>query len=211
MNDESSWPQNYADEPYLISAAEYQMNTDLATLSSPRSLYDPSNPHNQTTPYHSVADQDHGLGPYYAESSQVSQMYPEPNSQNNVQYFSSLATPTAYTDSALYSQTSQSYALTNSVQARIFEGPPSVSTGTPAFTEASFNSGSGTREGKVESVAKLLYCCLLEAPRHTRLLGEIYDWFIENGHSDKISHDSRTNTIRHNLSINGVRCIHPFR
>jgi hypothetical protein len=132
-------------------------------------------------------------------------MYLEPTSQSNVQYLSSLATPMAYPDSALYSQTSQSYALTDNVQARIPEGSLSVSTGTPAFTEASFNSGSGTQEGKQESVAKLLYRCLLEAPRHTRLLGEIYDWFIENGHSDKISHDSRNNTIRHNLSINGVR------
>jgi hypothetical protein len=53
--------------------------------------------------------------------------------------------------------------------------------------------------------AQLIYRALLEAPGHTMILRDIYNWFIQN--TDKAA-DKETkgwqNSIRHNLSMNGV-------
>jgi hypothetical protein len=53
--------------------------------------------------------------------------------------------------------------------------------------------------------AKLIYKCLQEAPNHTMVLKEIYDWFKAN--TDKAQDPAEKgwqNSIRHNLSMNKV-------
>ncbi|KAH7120832.1 forkhead domain-containing protein [Dendryphion nanum] len=58
---------------------------------------------------------------------------------------------------------------------------------------------------KEQPYAQLIYRALLEAPEHTMVLRDIYDWFKEN--TDKAA-DKETkgwqNSIRHNLSMNGA-------
>ena len=59
---------------------------------------------------------------------------------------------------------------------------------------------------KEEPYAKLIYRALLEAPGHTMVLRDIYAWFRRN--TDKASNKETKgwqNSIRHNLSMNGVR------
>lgn len=59
---------------------------------------------------------------------------------------------------------------------------------------------------KEQPYAQLIYKALLGAPNHTMILRDIYNWFKEN--TDKAT-DKETkgwqNSIRHNLSMNGVR------
>ena len=59
--------------------------------------------------------------------------------------------------------------------------------------------------GENEPYAKLIYKALLSAPGHRMVLKDIYDWFI--AHTDKSKNPSQKgwqNSIRHNLSMNGV-------
>lgn len=55
-----------------------------------------------------------------------------------------------------------------------------------------------------EPYAKLIYRALMSTPNHSMVLQEIYQWFREN--TNKGSSDSKgwMNSIRHNLSMNGV-------
>jgi hypothetical protein len=60
-----------------------------------------------------------------------------------------------------------------------------------------------------EPYAKLIYRALLSVPGHRMRLREIYDWFIAN--TDKSKNPTQKgwqNSIRHNLSMNGVRFSH---
>ena len=60
-------------------------------------------------------------------------------------------------------------------------------------------------EMKEEPYAKRIYRCLINAPGHTMVLREIYDWFIQ--HTDKGKEPDASawkNSIRHNLSMNAV-------
>ncbi|KAF2205518.1 hypothetical protein GQ43DRAFT_385687 [Delitschia confertaspora ATCC 74209] len=58
---------------------------------------------------------------------------------------------------------------------------------------------------KEQPYAQLIYRALMEAPGHTMILRDIYEWFKE--HTDKAA-DKETkgwqNSIRHNLSMNGA-------
>lgn len=58
---------------------------------------------------------------------------------------------------------------------------------------------------KEQPYAQLIYRALMEAPNHTMILRDIYEWFKKN--TDKAA-DKETkgwqNSIRHNLSMNGV-------
>jgi hypothetical protein len=62
-----------------------------------------------------------------------------------------------------------------------------------------------------EPYAKLIHRALMSAPNHSMVLQEIYQWFREN--TTKGSADSKgwMNSIRHNLSMNAVRCLTPIR
>lgn len=68
-------------------------------------------------------------------------------------------------------------------------------------------SMDGDNDGdKAEPYAKSLFRCLRDAPAHTMVLREIYDWFKAN--TDKARDPGSTgwqNSIRHNLSMNKVR------
>ncbi|KAI9654245.1 MAG: hypothetical protein M1821_006773 [Bathelium mastoideum] len=58
-------------------------------------------------------------------------------------------------------------------------------------------------EMKEESYAKRIFRCLFDAPGHTMVLRDIYDWFIQ--HTDKGKEPDGSgwkNSIRHNLSMN---------
>lgn len=58
---------------------------------------------------------------------------------------------------------------------------------------------------KVQPYAQLIYRALLDAPDHTMVLRDIYDWFRKR--TDKATHSGTKgwqNSIRHNLSMNGV-------
>ncbi|KAF2124427.1 hypothetical protein P153DRAFT_350431 [Dothidotthia symphoricarpi CBS 119687] len=58
---------------------------------------------------------------------------------------------------------------------------------------------------KEQPYAQLIYRALMDAPNHTMILRDIYDWFKK--HTDK-AQDKETkgwqNSIRHNLSMNGA-------
>ena len=57
-----------------------------------------------------------------------------------------------------------------------------------------------------EPYAQLIYKALMSAPEHKMVLKEIYEWFERN--TDKAKNNSSKgwqNSIRHNLSMNGVR------
>lgn len=60
---------------------------------------------------------------------------------------------------------------------------------------------------KEQPYAQLIYRALMEADNHTMILKDIYNWFKDN--TDKAA-DKETkgwqNSIRHNLSMNGVCC-----
>ncbi|KAJ8105525.1 hypothetical protein OPT61_g10121 [Boeremia exigua] len=63
---------------------------------------------------------------------------------------------------------------------------------------------------KEQPYAQLIYRALLTAPQHTMVLRDIYDWF--RTYTDKASHSETKgwqNSIRHNLSMNGVSDLAP--
>lgn len=60
-----------------------------------------------------------------------------------------------------------------------------------------------------EPYAQLIYRALKSAPNHSMVLKDIYEWFEQNTDKAKIAPTSSAkgwqNSIRHNLSMNGVR------
>lgn len=68
----------------------------------------------------------------------------------------------------------------------------------------------GEIEDKDKPYAQFIWNCLCEAPGNALPLGEIYNWFAV--HTDKAKDKTTTgwkNSIRHNLSMNGVCCHNP--
>jgi hypothetical protein len=63
---------------------------------------------------------------------------------------------------------------------------------------------------KDQPYAQLIYRALLDAPNCTMILKDIYDWFRHN--TDKAAAETKgwQNSIRHNLSMNGVRITPAF-
>ncbi|KAI1685128.1 Forkhead domain containing protein [Pyrenophora tritici-repentis] len=74
----------------------------------------------------------------------------------------------------------------------------------PGHADSHFE-GHGGNFDKEQPYAQLIYQALMNAPDHTMILRDIYDWFKNN--TDK-ANDSGTkgwqNSIRHNLSMNGA-------
>jgi hypothetical protein len=67
------------------------------------------------------------------------------------------------------------------------------------------NCGDEAAIDKEQPYAQLIYKALLHAKGHTMILRDIYDWFKQ--HTDKASASETKgwqNSIRHNLSMNGV-------
>jgi hypothetical protein len=77
---------------------------------------------------------------------------------------------------------------------------------TTPFDDDPDGTGDDLDGEKSEPYAKSLFRCLRQAPDHTMILRDIYDWF--RGNTDK-GHDPHErgwqNSIRHNLSMNKVR------
>jgi hypothetical protein len=53
--------------------------------------------------------------------------------------------------------------------------------------------------------AQLIYQALMSRPRRAMRLQEIYQWFLENTNKGQDGSKGWQNSIRHNLSMNGVR------
>lgn len=73
------------------------------------------------------------------------------------------------------------------------------------------NAGEAGAIDKEQPYAQLIYKALLDAPDNTMILRDIYDWFKK--YTDKASASETKgwqNSIRHNLSMNGVRTLHHF-
>lgn len=68
-----------------------------------------------------------------------------------------------------------------------------------------FGANEDATIDREQPYAQLIYRALMDAPNHTMILRDIYDWFKK--HTDK-AQDKETkgwqNSIRHNLSMNGV-------
>jgi hypothetical protein len=64
---------------------------------------------------------------------------------------------------------------------------------------------------KDQPYAQLIYQALMEKPDNTMVLKDIYDWFTQN--TDKCDKETKgwQNSIRHNLSMNGVCCLFPHQ
>lgn len=63
-----------------------------------------------------------------------------------------------------------------------------------------------------EPYAQLIYRALKSVPGHSMVLKDIYEWFEKNTDKPQTSTSAKgwQNSIRHNLSMNGVRPIHPL-
>lgn len=76
--------------------------------------------------------------------------------------------------------------------------------GTPNGDETDGEGGANS-----EPYAQLIYRALMSAPNHAMVLKDIYEWFEQNTDKAKIAPSSSAkgwqNSIRHNLSMNGVR------
>jgi Forkhead domain len=93
-----------------------------------------------------------------------------------------------------------------------------VLTNTPALIDTSSSkasddgegdSGDGNlsaAEGRIPDApyAKLIYKALMEAPNHSMVLQDIYQWFIDNTKKGNSASTGWRNSIRHNLSMNAV-------
>ena len=103
-----------------------------------------------------------------------------------------------------HSHTTESSMLSSCPPTGPPSGPPSgLPSGTPDLLESARNEETEIEDN--EPYAKLIYRALLSAPGHRMVLKEIYDWFSE--HTDKNKNPSPKgwqNSIRHNLSMNGV-------
>jgi hypothetical protein len=108
------------------------------------------------------------------------------------------------------------YASHVKVEESAYDSPYGSAAGTPFSNFEDDNSlmpppdpkADGNEENaldKEQPYAQLIYRALLEAPDHTMVLRDIYNWFKQN--TDKAA-DKETkgwqNSIRHNLSMNGV-------
>jgi hypothetical protein len=76
------------------------------------------------------------------------------------------------------------------------------------------NGGDDAMIDKGQPYAQLIYQALLQADNHTMVLRDIYDWFLK--YTDKPATSETNgwqNSIRHNLSMNGVRrhLLHAYR
>lgn len=85
----------------------------------------------------------------------------------------------------------------------------STPSGDPPMPPHGYKNDGAGEEGAIDKeqpYAQLIYRALKEAPGHTMILRDIYDWFKKN--TEKAA-DKETkgwqNSIRHNLSMNGVR------
>jgi hypothetical protein len=95
---------------------------------------------------------------------------------------------------------------------------PLAFTSTPALVDTSSSkasddgdgdSGDGNLsapEGRISDApyAKLIYKALMEAPNHSMILQDIYQWFIDNTDKGNSASTGWRNSIRHNLSMNAV-------
>lgn len=82
---------------------------------------------------------------------------------------------------------------------------------TRASTPQSGSGGEDCAIDKEQPYAQLIYHALMNAPEKTMVLRDIYEWFKQN--TDKASGSETKgwqNSIRHNLSMNGVSCVPGF-
>jgi hypothetical protein len=90
-----------------------------------------------------------------------------------------------------------------------YDSPYSDLTRSSTPTDSSSYDFSGPHSpiiDKDQPYAQLIYQALLGAKGHTMILRDIYDWFLT--HTDKAASSETKgwqNSIRHNLSMNGVR------
>lgn len=103
----------------------------------------------------------------------------------------------APSQSSAHSIKMELYPATSPASADAFEGNECATTnGDDTDGDASISS---------EPYAQLIFKALLSAPEHKMVLKDIYEWFEKN--TDKAKHNSSKgwqNSIRHNLSMNGV-------
>jgi hypothetical protein len=95
---------------------------------------------------------------------------------------------------------------------------PLAFTNTPALVDTSSSKASDAGEGDSGDAnlpaaeghtseapyAKLIYKALIEAPNHSMVLQDIYQWFIDNTEKGNSASTGWRNSIRHNLSMNAV-------
>jgi hypothetical protein len=76
---------------------------------------------------------------------------------------------------------------------------------TTPFDDDLDGEGDDVDGDKSEPYAKSLFRCLRQAPNHTMILRDIYDWFRGNTDKGQDPHERGwQNSIRHNLSMNKV-------
>ena len=76
---------------------------------------------------------------------------------------------------------------------------------TPMDDDMQYDDDDELGDEKHEPYAKTLYRCLRDAPNHTMVLRDIYEWFKTNTSRGKEPHEKGwQNSIRHNLSMNQV-------
>lgn len=80
--------------------------------------------------------------------------------------------------------------------------------GTP---EPQFDDTDGDATAGSEPYAQLIYRALKSVPGHSMVLKDIYEWFEKNTDKPQTSTSAKgwQNSIRHNLSMNGVRLLPP--
>jgi hypothetical protein len=66
------------------------------------------------------------------------------------------------------------------------------------------SSAANTSDEKEEPYAKLIYRAFMSKPERAMTLQELYQWFRENTEKGKDDTKGWQNSIRHNLSMNGV-------
>lgn len=82
----------------------------------------------------------------------------------------------------------------------------STSLSPPGQQDTRPSSDPAEANGTTETpYAQLIYQALLSRPRHAMRLQEIYQWFLENTNKGQDGTKGWQNSIRHNLSMNGVR------
>lgn len=83
--------------------------------------------------------------------------------------------------------------------------PASVSPSGTQGTRATSSVAAEPNGTPETPYAQLIYQALLSRPRHAMRLQEIYQWFLENTNKGQDGTKGWQNSIRHNLSMNGVR------
>lgn len=153
--------------------------------------------------------------------------YPTPQSDFSL---SPPQRPQRHFESSDYDPTGRSdrYAanLSNATSQRLYGGLPSIERSYPQQLEASTPGGNRSpyeqegegqqlfdeseesdEDGSVncEPYAQLIFRALREAPGYRMVLKDIYRWFEKNTDKARKSSKGWQNSIRHNLSMNGVR------